>query len=75
MERKRMSIIGLWFEIWSNFGLRFEKKMDYFPITNTFSDGLIKKGAKLKIEIYVLQNPVGNSNKYLSPTHYGDFCI
>ena len=35
-------------------------------IRNTFSDGLIKKGSKLKIEIH--QNPIGNS-KYLSPTY------
>ena len=67
MERKRMSIIGLWFEIWSNFGQRFEKKNALLPekIRNTFSDGLIKKGSKLKIEIH--QNPIGNF-KYLSPT-------
>ena len=72
MERKRMSIIGLWFEIWSNFG---QKNVLPEKIRNTFSDGLIKKGSKLKIEIYVLQNPVGNSNKYLSPTYIANLVI
>ena len=44
MERKRMSIIGLWFEIWSNFGQRFEKKNALLPDNEYFFRWADQKG-------------------------------
>ena len=59
--------------VWNLVKFWLEKCTSRKKIRNTFSDGLIEKGSKLKIEIH--QNTIGNSNKYLSPTYIANLVI